>query len=292
MSAGRYGEESSGRTHDRYDGDEYAGRRAHPSGGYEATSESYRRPDESDNNTYVRAGYRQSEYGQDEDNSYSYEQRPSRRNDEDTGYRASYRPSYQPPTRTSRPYDDYSNNEYNSYRSEQENSRQEENSYGSAIRYSTQDRFGRSERTYGGDEYQPPSGFTRNPEETGYGGSTGTGYDEYSGYERERQDDRLGRSSQEGFGRSNVDYDDRAERSYDRRGDEFGGSARRANEGDGDYTSRARYGEESRACGEDGYGYGRNEGQRNYGGDDETFGAERLQINDEYEDRVRHHGHH
>ncbi|KAJ7654177.1 heterokaryon incompatibility protein Het-C-domain-containing protein [Mycena rosella] len=254
---GHHGQES--RRHDNDNEDSYGSRtQRDESSGY---TPSYTQPEE-----------RSSEYGRTEESSYGGENEASGRGG--SGYRRSEEQTYG------------GGNEYTSSgrgNSRYESGRTEEQSYGGRNESSGRggSGYGRSEeQTYGGGNEYTSSGRGNSGNESGrteasYGGgneyaSSGRGN---SGYERSEERSYNSSSAQDSYasaGRGTSTGYGRTEESEYGRGEERGGSGYERSE-------------ESRGGG-GGYGggeensYGR--GQTGYGDRDETFGAERLSINE------------
>ncbi|KAJ7492177.1 Het-C-domain-containing protein [Mycena latifolia] len=180
--------------------------------------------------------------------------------------------------------------------------RTEESSYGGGNDYSVRggSGYGRSEeQSYGGGErtqsagHHGSSGYGR-AEEQSYGGgneygSSGRGN---SGYERSEGQTYNAQSSYESSGRGASSGYGRTEESQYGRGEERGDGYGRSEEsrGGGGYgtAEESSYGS---GRGEAGHGRGHH-GSHHHGGDrDETFGAERLNINEENQGYGGHRSH-
>ncbi|KAJ7805214.1 Het-C-domain-containing protein, partial [Mycena olivaceomarginata] len=260
--AGGYSQ-GSGRSDNEYPGnDEYSRGSGRAESYGQSQTEDYGQTEE-----YKNEGY-ESRRRRDEDNEDSYGSRAQR--DESSG---GYAPSY------SQPEERYGNRtESSSYSGGNEyESRDESESYG-RDRSSGYGRRSEAEATYDGQERtqaQSRSGYGRNEESEGneYGGgargSSGYGRSEEETYRSSGAYESAGRGSS-GYGRSEEAYasSDRGASGYGR-------------------TEESEYGQQGYGRSEEseyegsGRGGGGYEQEREYGDRDETFGAERLNINEE-----------
>ncbi|KAI0815377.1 heterokaryon incompatibility protein Het-C-domain-containing protein [Irpex lacteus] len=293
------------------------GRQTRTEDSYGSQSAGYRsgRRDEVESSTR----YGQSGYGGEEHHSRRHHQESE--NTESSGYgRSGYQPSYTSSNTES--YGRSGGDEYGSRRTEPETESYGRSGYAPA--YGTRQE---PERQTGGYGESESYGGRRNEESYSSGGYGSSRRDEYSGRSEEpsyesressgygRSD--YGRSQEESYG-GRRDDDEEGERHHGRRHHQeeqretYGGSggygeSERSSYGGGGYganESSGYGGSGYRQTESSGYGGGRDEGsgygggyggrseEQSYGGGDETFGAERLNIQDEGEEEYPRHGHH
>lgn len=309
----RYTQESTGGVYGRTEDDSYGRRRPVEPVEESYNSEGYTRPHgETAYGAGGEEGYTKSGYDRDEERSYGARSDRPRADEEQEG--RGYQPSYQQPSRESRESEGYgaARGEYGGYDTS-ERRRSGEDEYGERrVHREAQPEYGDSRRyasttRYGEDESERPARAAYSSSEfEPQAVQASSGYARESGYGESQAQPQYGRPTRGGeYGEGN-EYSTR-ERSYD--ADAYGQSEIARN------TSRAYGGEEGyaparaeRGYGEEAQGYGGNEygAERRapaygegYGAsavreEDDTFGAERLNINEGYgeEEERPHHGRH